>query len=106
MPGVVVLNPATVDGYGNPISVTRDEASQVNRLLTSTDITGQPHVELFDANGNPVTVITAPFNQLAVNDQEQIDLLGCIYAELKKIRMHMSLMTEEKIENNDVEDDD
>ena len=105
MPGVVVLNPATVDGYGNPISVTRD--GYVNRLLTSAKVTGQPHVELFDADGNPVKIITHPgFNQLAVNDQEQIDLLGCIYSELKKIRMHISLLTEENIENNDVEDDD
>ena len=38
MPGVVVLNPATVDGYGNPISVTRDETIGANRLLTSSQI--------------------------------------------------------------------
>lgn len=42
MPGVVVLNPATVDGYGNPISVTRDEGEHVNRLLVSGKIIETP----------------------------------------------------------------
>lgn len=74
MPGVVVLNPATVDGYGNPISVTRDESKDVNRIYSSTVVEGQAHVELFDANENPVTVLlnddgyTAPsVTRLAVN---------------------------------------
>lgn len=42
MPGTVVLNPAMVDGYGNPISFTRDEGMDANRLLVSGLVTKTP----------------------------------------------------------------
>jgi len=42
MPGTVVLNPATVDGYGNPISFTRDAGKDANRLLVSSVTTTSP----------------------------------------------------------------
>lgn len=69
-----VIQSIGMDGYGNPISVTRDESKGINRTYTSTVVEGQAHVELFDANGNPVTVLlnddgyTAPsVTRLAVN---------------------------------------
>jgi len=57
MPGVVVLNPATVDGYGNPISITRDYDRDINRLLTSGVVENFPaKIIATDGYGNPISV--------------------------------------------------
>lgn len=104
MPGVFILNPAMVDGYGNKASITTD-GDGINRLYTSTTTEGQSNTELFDAAGNPITIIDYLGTvQLSVSDQEQISLLEIISVELKKIRFHLSLMTEHDVYNNEEDD--
>jgi hypothetical protein len=39
MPGMIVLNPQAVDGYGNPLQVRFDSGINAYRLLTDTRIT-------------------------------------------------------------------
>jgi len=107
MPGTVVLNPAAVDGYGNPISVERDVHRGVNRVLTTTKVEGQPHIELFDASGNPVTIYTDGGRfTISVRDEEQLDYLHKIHIQLKKMNHYLSHMVDEDLDDNDVEDED
>lgn len=107
MPGTVVLNPAMVDGYGNPISVIRDEAVGVNRLLVSGETTKKQHIRLFDADGNSVYVaVDSGMMSLAVRDEDQLSVLNLMFRELKKIRKHLAILTEENIDDNDMEDED
>jgi len=45
MPGVVVVNPATYDGYGNPIGSSYDQGVGSHRLLVSPDYENEPEEE-------------------------------------------------------------
>jgi hypothetical protein len=97
MPGTIVLNPATVDGYGNPISVERDENRGVNRVFGTTKIEGQPHIELFDANGNPVSTGVDGNNiMLFVRDEEQLSLLYDISNQIKKMTFYLSQIVDQE----------
>lgn len=103
MTGVVLLNPATVDGYGNPISLTRD--GDVNRLLASSIVEGSPSFRLFDANSNPVDIILEGNSiSLGVKDTEQNDLLHGILRELKRMNKYMHYLVEERVDDEDLED--
>lgn len=100
-----VVQSIGMDGYGNPISVTRDEGAGVNRLLVSGVSTGRSHVRLFDEDGNPVTIVTDGSQlHISVRDEEQLSVMHLMLLELKKIRMHLQMMSEEEIDDTDVED--
>lgn len=58
MSGTVVLNPATVDGYGNPISIARDDGRGVNRVFTTSTIENIPDtITVIDGYGNPISFV-------------------------------------------------
>lgn len=107
MSGTIVLNPATVDGYGNPISLERDESRGVNRVFGTTIVEGQPHVELYDASGNPVKIGTENgFYAIFVRDEEQLDVLKSILVQLKVMNKHLMSLSEFEVEDEDEMEDE
>lgn len=99
-----VVQSIGMDGYGNPISVTRDESAGVNRLLVSTTISGNPPFRLFDTSGNPVDVYADGGQfMMATRDLEQTDLLHKILKEMRKMNKYMYYMMEEEVKDDDIE---
>ena len=99
--GVVTIG----DGYGNAVGVEYDEGKRVNRLLTTAKfLTPQPNL-ITNKEEAPVIIHRHGDNlSLGVHDQEIYGVMVCVLEELKKIRMHLQIMTEERIDIHDVED--
>jgi hypothetical protein len=65
-----------------------------NGKVIATDIEG---------NTQSIGVVGVEIDELKVSDHEQENLLSKILKELKKINLHMSLLSDEDIKNYDVE---
>ena len=65
-----------------------------NGRLTATDL---------DGNTQPISVIGAEQDTLKVADDESRDLLYSVIKELKILNLHMSFITDNVIDREDVE---
>jgi hypothetical protein len=73
--------------------------------MPSTVVLNQVPVELFDADGNAVQIVTSGSALLlGVRDEEQHSLLCHILKELKRMNKYMQYMMEENITDEDLED--
>jgi hypothetical protein len=56
-----------------------------------------------EGNTQPIGVVGAEQDEIKVSDHEQENLLTKMLKELKKMNLHLTILSDENIRNNDVE---
>jgi hypothetical protein len=68
-------------------------------------VINQTPVELFDEDGNPVTVVQEGSTvTLMVNNVHQMEMLRSIYVELRKMNIQLAHMTDMNLDDVELED--
>jgi hypothetical protein len=68
-------------------------------------VINQTPVELFDEDGNPVTVVQEGSTvTLMVNNVHQMEMLRSIYVELRKMNIQLAHMTDMDLDDVELED--